>query len=110
MSETQARTGRRRYLQGTVVSDKMNKTRVVQVRSSVKHPKYLKIVRVANKYKAHDENNECQEGDLVEIVECRPRSKTKRWELVRVVKSAAVAAGIVEEPAAEAEALVSDEK
>ncbi|MBZ0167652.1 MAG: 30S ribosomal protein S17 [Candidatus Omnitrophica bacterium] len=89
MSEKQARTGRRRYLQGTVVSDKMDKTRVVQIRSSVKHPKYLKIVRVANKYKAHDENNESKEGDVVRMMETRPLSKDKRWIIKQVVNKAA---------------------
>lgn len=89
MSEKQARTGRRRYLQGTVVSDKMDKTRVVQIRSSVKHPKYLKIVRVANKYKAHDENNESKEGDVVRMMETRPLSKDKRWIIKQIVNKAA---------------------
>lgn len=89
MSETQARSSRRRFLQGTVVSDKMDKTRVVQIRSSIKHPKYQKIVRVANKFKAHDEKNESKVGDVVQIMETRPLSKDKRWIIKQIVNKAA---------------------
>ena len=90
MSEAQARTSRRRFLQGTVVSDKMDKTRVVQIRSSIKHPKYHKIVRVANKFKAHDEKNESKIGDVVQIMETRPLSKDKRWIIKQIVNKAVV--------------------
>ena len=73
---------------GKVVSDKMDKTIVVAVEDHVKHPLYKKIVKRTYKLKAHDENNECGIGDVVEIRECRPLSKTKSWTLVRVVEKA----------------------
>ena len=73
---------------GRVVSDKMDKTIVVAVEDRVKHPLYGKIVDRTYKLKAHDENNECGIGDVVEIRECRPLSKTKSWTLVRVVEKA----------------------
>ena len=86
MSVTEKRQNRRRYLQGTVVSDKMDKTRVVQVKWNTKHSKYLKVVRSASKYKAHDEKNESKAGDVVRIMETRPISKDKRWTVSEVVK------------------------
>lgn len=87
MVETQQRANRRKFLEGTVVSDKMQKTRVVQVRWSMKHAKYQKIVRRASKYKAHDEKNESKMGDIVRMMETRPLSKEKRWVILEVVKS-----------------------
>lgn len=76
---------------GTVVSDKMAKTRRVEIPRLVKHPKYGKYIRRKTVCYVHDENNESGEGDTVEIIEAPPRSKTKRWELVRVLeKSTAV--------------------
>lgn len=76
---------------GVVKSDKMAKTRVVEIPRLVKHPMYGKYVRERTVCYVHDEGNESAEGDTVEIIESRPRSKTKRWELVRVVeKSTAV--------------------
>lgn len=80
------RVNRRKFLSGEVVSDKMNKTRVVQVRWATKHPKYHKIVRRAVKYKAHDEKNESKTGDVVRIMETRPLSKDKRWVILEIVK------------------------
>ena len=80
------RVNRRKFLSGEVVSDKMNKTRVVQVHWSSKHPKYHKIVRMAVKYKAHDEKNESKTGDMVKIMETRPLSKDKRWVILEIVK------------------------
>ena len=80
------RVNRRKFLSGEVVSDKMNKTRVVQVRWSSKHPKYHKIVRQAAKYKAHDEKNESKTGDIVKIMETRPLSKDKRWVILEILK------------------------
>ena len=71
---------------GVVTSDKMSKTRVVQIPRLVKHPVYGKIIRRRTVCYVHDENNETANGDLVEIVECRPLSKSKRWQLVRVVE------------------------
>lgn len=70
---------------GTVVSNKMDKTIVVAVESRSPHPKYGKIVVKTKKFKAHDEENQCQEGDIVRIQETRPLSKTKRWNLVKVM-------------------------
>jgi small subunit ribosomal protein S17 len=76
---------------GVVKSDKMAKTRVVEIPRLVKHPMYGKYVRERTVCYVHDEGNESAEGDTVEIIESRPRSKTKRWELLRVVeKSTAV--------------------
>ena len=77
-----------RTLTGTVVSSKMNKTISVAVERLVKHPTYGKFVRRTTKLLAHDENNECREGDTVAIAECRPLSRHKAWTLVRVVERA----------------------
>ncbi len=71
---------------GKVVSNKMDKTIVVAVENHVKHPLYGKIVKRTYKLKAHDENNECQIGDTVKVVETRPLSKDKRWRLVEIVE------------------------
>lgn len=73
---------------GVVVSDKMDKTVVVAVRDSVRHPLYKKIVKRTVKFKAHDENNECGVGDRVMIMETRPLSKDKRWRMVKIVEKA----------------------
>lgn len=72
----------RRELSGKVVSDKMNKTVVVQVERRVLHPKYKKFVRLHAKYHAHDEDNECQINDEVTIRESRPLSRKKRWVVI----------------------------
>ncbi|HPN89091.1 MAG TPA: 30S ribosomal protein S17 [Candidatus Omnitrophota bacterium] len=88
MPEATERINRRKFLQGIVVSDKMNKTRVVQVRWDQKDSKYLKTVRRATKYKAHDEKNESKMGDSVRIMETRPLSKDKRWTIVAILKKA----------------------
>lgn len=72
----------RRVLQGTVVSDKGDKTITVLVERRVMHPLYKKYIRKSKKYAAHDENNSRKVGDVVEIIECRPISKRKRWTLV----------------------------
>lgn len=77
-----------RTLRGRVVSDKMDKTVTVLVERRVKHPVIGKVIRLSKKYHAHDENNECREGDLVEIVEGRPVSKTKSWRVARLVERA----------------------
>ncbi|MCL1790140.1 MAG: 30S ribosomal protein S17 [Peptococcaceae bacterium] len=76
----------RKTRMGRVVSDKMNKTIVVAVESSVRHPLYKKTVNVTKKFKAHDEENTAKTGDIVEIMETRPLSKEKSWRLVRVVE------------------------
>ena len=73
---------------GKVVSDKMDKTIVVAVEDSIRHPLYKKIVKRTQRFKAHDERNECTIGDRVEIMETRPLSKDKRWRLVNIVEKA----------------------
>ncbi len=73
---------------GKVVSDKMDKTIVVAIENSVKHPLYGKIVKRTYKLKAHDENNECRVGDKVKVVETRPLSKEKRWRLAEIIEKA----------------------
>jgi small subunit ribosomal protein S17 len=70
---------------GRVVSNKMNKTVVVAVDTYKRHPLYGKSIRRAIKYKAHDENNECSEGDIVRIIETRPLSRDKRWRVAEIV-------------------------
>lgn len=73
---------------GKVVSDKMDKTVVVAIEDNVKHPLYNKIVKRTYKLKAHDENNECNIGDRVKVMETRPLSKDKRWRLVEIMERA----------------------
>ena len=72
----------KRIMQGVVVSDKMDKSVVVIVERRTQHPLYKKFIRRSKKYVAHDENNTCKEGDVVQIKECRPISKRKNWEVV----------------------------
>ena len=72
----------KRIMQGVVVSDKMDKTVVVNVERRTQHPLYKKFIRRSKKYVAHDENNACKEGDIVQIQECRPISKRKNWEVI----------------------------
>ena len=88
MSESAAERGRRKVRTGVVVSDKMDKTVVVQIAHAVRHPLYGKIVRRSTKLKAHDEAQDAHVGDRVRIMETRPLSKTKRWRLVEVVERA----------------------
>jgi small subunit ribosomal protein S17 len=78
----------KRTLTGRIVSDKMEKTVTVLVERRVKHPLYGKFVTRTKKYHAHDENGEFHEGDLVEIEECRPISKTKAWRVTKVLEKA----------------------
>jgi small subunit ribosomal protein S17 len=73
---------------GLVTSDKMNKTITVAVTEHVRHPLYKKIVKRTYKLKAHDENNECQVGDKVKVMETRPLSRDKRWRLVEIIEKA----------------------
>ena len=77
-----------RILSGKVVSDKMNKTITVLIERRVKHPIYGKYVKRSTKVRAHDEQNECTLGDLVDIQESRPLSKTKSWKLLKIVEKA----------------------
>lgn len=93
-AKSNTETGRperhRRVLHGTVVSDKMEKTIVVQVTRRFKHPRYKKYVNERARYKAHDEGNEAKLGDKVRIIECRPLSAQKRWRLQEVIEKAPI--------------------
>ena len=83
-----AERSRRKVRVGTVVSDKMDKTVVVQVTDRKSHPLYKKVIQHRVRFKAHDEGNECKVGDLVRIMETRPLSRAKRWRVVEVVEKA----------------------
>ncbi len=85
MTETR---NRRKVRQGRVVSDKMQKTVVVAIERLVEHPLYEKRMKQTTRLHAHDQDNECREGDVVEIMETRPLSKTKRWRVTRVLERA----------------------
>jgi len=88
ITETAAADEKARALTGEVVSDRMDKTITVLVQRYERHPLYKKFVRRSTKLHAHDENNECKLGDRVDIVQCRPLSKTKAWRLHRIVERA----------------------
>jgi small subunit ribosomal protein S17 len=90
MSENTAAAARnaRKVREGLVVSDKMDKTVVVEVEDRVKHALYGKVMRRTSRLKAHDENNECGVGDRVQLMETRPLSATKRWRVVTIVERA----------------------
>lgn len=77
-----------RTIQGRVISNKMDKSITVLVERRIQHPLYKKYIRRSSKIHAHDENNECSEGDVVAIEQCRPLSKTKSWRLVDIVERA----------------------
>lgn len=81
-----AERGNRKVLIGKVVSNKMDKTIVVAVEEQLRHPAYGKIIKRTNKFKAHDEDNQCSIGDVVEIMETRPLSRDKRWRLVQILQ------------------------
>jgi small subunit ribosomal protein S17 len=76
-----------RKLQGTIVSDKMNKTRVVEISRFYRHPKYLKYYKITKRIKVHDEKNEYKAGDKVVIQETRPLSKEKRWKIIKKIEN-----------------------
>ena len=80
--------GNRKTRTGVVVSDKMDKTIVVEIRTRVKHPLYGKIMNRTTRLKAHDEDNACGIGDYVTVMETRPLSKDKRWRLVEIIEKA----------------------
>ena len=80
----------RKVMIGTVKSNKMDKTVVVSVATNVKHPMYSKIVKKTYNLKAHDEENQCQIGDKVKVMETRPLSKDKRWSVVEIVEKAVI--------------------
>jgi small subunit ribosomal protein S17 len=86
-AETENR-GYRKTREGYVVSDKMERTVVVEVEDRVKHPKYGKVLRRTKKYKAHDEKNACGVGDRVLLMETRPLSATKRWRVAEILEKA----------------------
>jgi small subunit ribosomal protein S17 len=83
-----AERGLRKVRVGKVTSDKMDKTVVVSIETSEKHPLYKKFVKRTYKLKAHDENNECKIGDIVKVMETRPLSKEKRWRVVEIIERA----------------------
>ncbi|MCZ7566448.1 MAG: 30S ribosomal protein S17 [Burkholderiales bacterium] len=89
-AQAPARPKNTRTLTGRVVSDKMDKTVTVLVERRVTHPLYGKIITRSKKYHAHDEANECKEGDLVTIEECRPISRSKSWRVARLLERARV--------------------
>lgn len=76
----------RKEIIGTVVSDKRDKTITILVERKIKHTLYGKVMKKSKKFQAHDENNECNEGDTVKVMETRPLSKTKRWRLVEIIE------------------------
>ncbi len=78
----------RKRLEGVVTSDKMDKTVVVAVTTTKRHPIYGKVLRRIKKYKAHDENNDCREGDRVRIIESKPMSREKRFSVVEILERA----------------------
>jgi small subunit ribosomal protein S17 len=78
----------RKERKGVVVSDKQDKTITVAIERRTQHPKYKRVVKKTKKYKAHDEENVCSEGDIVRIMETRPLSKTKRWRLIEIIEKA----------------------
>lgn len=80
----------RKVMVGTVVSNKMDKTVVVAVKTNVRHDVYAKIVKRTYKLKAHDEENKCEIGDEVKVMETRPLSKDKRWRVVEITKKAVI--------------------
>ncbi len=84
----QATQNRRQVLVGTVVSDKMDKTVTIQVERTVMHQLYRRYIKRRKKYAAHDEANECREGDRVMIESCRPLSKRKRWRVREILERA----------------------
>ena len=88
----------RRVLQGTVVSDKADKTITVLVERRVTHPIYKKIIRKSKKFAAHDEKNAHKVGEMVEIIECRPISKSKRWTVVALPTSTPAMTGTSSAP------------
>ena len=80
--------GRRRTREGVVVSNRMDKTIVVRVQRTTRHPLYQRVLRRSATFKAHDEGNDCNMGDTVRIVECRPLSKDKRWRVTHILERA----------------------
>jgi small subunit ribosomal protein S17 len=88
MTETTETRNQRKQLEGIVISDKMDKTIVVQVKDLVQHPLYRRIIKRTSKFKAHDETNDCHVGDKVRIMETRKLSKDKNWRVIEVLERA----------------------
>ena len=88
MSDTKSQVRHKKVLVGTVISDKMDKTVVVQVKRLFMHPRYKKYVRRNARYKAHDAANQCGIGDKVQIIESRPLSKDKHWRVSKILEKA----------------------
>ncbi len=82
------KVGQARTAMGTVISDRMDKTVVVEIQRLTSHPLYGKVLLRSTKLKAHDESNQCREGDRVEVSECRPLSKTKHWRVSKIISRA----------------------
>lgn len=80
--------GHRKTKIGMVISDKMNKSRVIAVKRYVPHPLYKKYIRKTSRFMIHDENNQSHEGDLIKVMETRPLSKRKRWRLIQILERA----------------------
>jgi len=89
--------GKRRQYTGEVISDKMQKTRIVKITRMAKHPKYQKVIKHFNKFKAHDEKNVSKLGDRVRIEETRPISKDKRYRIIEILKKSETAHIVVKE-------------
>lgn len=87
-AKIEVQTGGRRLIQGTVLSNKMQKTVVVETSTLTKHPKYGKFVKKFKKLKAHDESSQCGVGDRVELIESRPISKEKKFRVARIIEKA----------------------
>jgi len=90
LKQEKNKRGKRKTRVGVVTSDKMDKTVVVEFKRTVLHPLYKKVIRISNKFKAHDEENKCKVGDKVEITETRPLSRDKRFRVVRIIGAAKV--------------------
>ena len=88
MSDNDIKRGARKVREGVVVSDKMDKTVTIQIKTRVRHPLYGKIMNQTSKLKVHDENNECGVGDTIRVMETRPLSHDKRWRLVEIIEKA----------------------
>ena len=97
MADTKPQRGQRRTAVGVVTSDKMNKTRRVEIPRLVKHPRYGKYIKRRTICYVHDETNDSHKGDMVEIMETRPLSKMKNWRLLRVVRRAPAAPSLAAE-------------
>ncbi len=88
MANTETATATKRTIQGVVTSSAGDKSATIMIERRIKHPLYGKIIKRSTKLHVHDENNECNKGDVIQVEECRPMSKTKSWKLVKIVEKA----------------------